>query len=521
MARKDQTRQFNRRVWVSGISLAVAILCSTWAAIEILPRTKMGVEHVSLGLGLAFYLWWVYGKDTGHLRRRLQGRLHAGPRFFTTVVITAGAIALFFLWLRIYLAPERLLRDRLLSAAEFSSHIQGESPEERILSSDGHLPGWLISYYKAHDLRSQGLIVLDEQNGKDQISMIAGEPSQRPLLLLAQPAVRKRPFMLALRRTLAMAPYSVPSALITVRECYARGEHNIDACLRTELSNLFKGPDVWLQPSVEELSDAFESNRKWWLFVDGIDDAGSASDMVRLIREALRYAKNRGGRVLLSSRRSLLEYVLEKTISDDLASFLHDASVISVDGLDQAGFDRRKRELVSQPDPAGTRARRAFDELENQAVSDPDSKELILDIERTALVIDGIGQLDVELIDAQPSKLRRRGVIANWATTRQFESHCLGELCGNDERKAAIERTWRLVTSCLGEYSQKRGSIDLHELEDLIERVKGNREIGRDSVLYALLGTGLLEPHSRDTFIINKVWAASPESSLRLCEKSQ
>jgi len=284
--------------------------------------------------------------------------------------------------------------------------------------------------------------------------------------------------------------------------------------LRTELSNLFRGPDVRFQPSSEELVNAFDSNKKWWLLVDGIDDSGSASEMVRLVREALRYAKDHDGRIVLSSRRNLFEYVVEKTVSDDLSFFLHDAWVVSVNGLDQDGFERRKQNLITQKGEQASAAQHGFDVLDAEAQTDAESKALVASIRRMALVVDGIAQLDLESGDLKGGTRRRR-LIASWAATRQFESHCLGELCGNDERKAAIERTWRLMTTCLGEYSRAHDSIGLDALDEEIGRINRNPEIGRDTVLYALLGTGILEPFRRDTFRINKVWVPSPRVGSR------
>ena len=503
----------SRRVLLSGAFLTLAIVIPAWAAIEILPRTGLGVEHLSVGLGLAFFIWWAYGQDTAGLRSMLHHRLHTHSWLAWLLVIGSMTIATFFFWLRLYLSPERLLRDRLLAVATSEGLIQGERKEERSLSWNGFLPGWQLRYYKAGDLRSPGLILLNDDKGQDHVDLVRGKPLPRPLLVLAQPAIRKRPFLLALRRTLAGAPSPVPSALIGIRECYARGDRNIETCLRSELSNLFKGPDVRFRPSVDELSDAFDSNKEWWLLVDGIDDSSSGSEMVRLIREALTQAKRHGGRIVLSSRRSLLEYVVEKTISDDLDEFLKNAWIISVNGLDEAGFERRRMELVGQRGERGSRARQAFDRLEAEAKLDAESRELVADIKRMTLVIDGIAQLDLD--GSSETTEEARSAIARWAATRQFEAHCFGELCGNDERKAVIERIWRLMTGCLGEYSEREGAsvIGLDVLDEAVSKLNPNPGVSRDAVLYALLGTGMLDPVKRDTFRINRVWATPQRQS--------
>jgi hypothetical protein len=253
--------------------------------------------------------------------------------------------------------------------------------------------------------------------------------------------------------------------------------------------------------------DAFQAAKNWWLLVDGFDDSGSAADMVRLIREANHLAEQREWRLVISSRLNLLEYVVERTFSDDLARFLNPAWIVAVDGLLDEGYNRRRKALEKEFSDI---AKNGFNALD-KAASDG-GQNLVNSIKRMPLVVNGISKLYSEL--QAHSSQKPVCVIDNWARVQQFEAHCIGELCGNDERKALIERTWRKMVTILDQ--TKEEIIVLQGLDEKMSEVVSGRSrsraaasvnqnaAGRDSILYALLGTGVLDPIYRDHFKIIK-----------------
>jgi len=488
--------------------MALAILSATRALFDILPRTRFALELSYAGLAGAFLLWWVYGEKRETLRRVILETVEVWQVcLVSSLVIFCGALADWF-W-----SPEELLKRALLADAPLQSssvtQIQGEVEAERLLV-DGRLPGWRIRYYKAGALNSGGQILLRQKgpssntDERDAVEFDGAEPAKRPLLLLAEPAVRKRPFMLSLRRTLAQG--DIPSALITVRECYGRKELTIEGCLLTELSALFEKSEIKVRPRTSELLDTFASATGWWLLIDGIDDSGSATDMVRLAREAMQLARFHEHRLVISARRNLFEYVVQRTLSDDLDALTRDSWVIAVEGLDEDGF-RRRREALEKA--LGRPARDGFAALDS-AAADAEAGKIVRSVKQMPLVVMGIAELD----SARARGPRAACVIAEWARIRQFEAHCFGELCGNDQRKAAIERTWRKITGWVkkrhADSLKKRHAdsevLKLQELDDEITEVDRASEAGRDAVLYALLGTSVLNPISRDLFQINHDW---------------